>query len=541
MSNARQDRFSTLQLTRRAALQMGAIGSTMLLSSHRQSAEAATAAIIEKVTIGVGDEPPLFDAHRAYGGISSYFFTNVYEGLLATALDQHPVPALATKWDISPDGLTYAFTLREGVKFHTGELLTAEDVVFSFRRFRDPKVRTHQSNINHLQTCEAIGDHAVRIKLSRRDPTLLAMFANVNYFRILSKRYYDKVGDEGFEKAPVGTGPYKFVRRSIKQFWDLERFEDYWDEKPVIKRATFRVIPEAVTLAAALKTGEIDVVQSYPPTFVDELSKTRGFRVVKNRTVNTIDLRINAIRETDPVTGAPNPFADRRVRLAMNYAIDKDAIIKNLLKGMGEKVAVLFPEDIGYDPELKPYPYDPKKAKELLAEAGYSKGINANYYGLVGQRMPMSKEVGEAVAQYLTAAGIRTKVINEEYGMWLKRSNSRDSTADVSLQLYPFGYGMTWVGGAFHSAFGLKTNAYSGGPFSWWESKEYDAVVDEIWSAGDEATVEELCRKAARILHEGAGTVALYRVLIAYAMKDSLTFSPTVNSTAVELKNLRPA
>jgi peptide/nickel transport system substrate-binding protein len=236
------------------------------------------------------------------------------------------------------------------------------------------------------------------------------------------------------------------VRRSIKQFWDLERFEDYWDEKPVIKRATFRVIPEAVTLAAALKTGEIDVVQSYPPTFVDELSKARGFRIIKNRTVNTIDLRINAIREADPVTGAPNPFADRRVRLAMQQAIDRDAIIKNLLKGMGEKVAVLFPEDIGRDPDLKPYPYDPKMAKQLLAEAGYPKGITANYYGLVGQRMPMSKEVGEAVAQYLTAAGIRTKVINEEYGMWLKRSNSRDSKADVSLQLYPFGYGMTWVG-----------------------------------------------------------------------------------------------
>lgn len=171
-----------------------------------------------------------------------------------------------------------------------------------------------------------------------------------------------------------------------------------------------------------------------------------AFRIIKNRTVNTIDLRINAIREADPVTGAPNPFADRRVRLAMQQAIDRDAIIKNLLKGMGEKVAVLFPEDIGRDPDLKPYPYDPKMAKQLLAEAGYPKGITANYYGLVGQRMPMSKEVGEAVAQYLTAAGIRTKVINEEYGMWLKRSNSRDSKADVSLQLYPFGYGMTWVG-----------------------------------------------------------------------------------------------
>ena len=540
MAHDRSDRSGSYGFTRRSALKLALAGSAALPPSGLLASKAAAAVSIDKITIGVGDEPPIFDPHKAYGGISGYFFVNVYEGLLATDLDNKPIPALATKWSMSPDGLTYEFQLREGVKFHTGEPFTEEDVVFSFRRFRDPKVQSHQSNFSHVEGCEAIKKGTVRVKLSKQDPTFLALLANFNYFRIASKAYYDKAGDDAFEKSPVGTGPYKFVRRSIKESWELERFEDYWDEKPAFKRATFRVIPEAVTLAAALKTGEIDFVQNYPPTFVDELSKTPGFRIVKNKTINTIDLRINSIRGTDPATGAPNPFADRRVRMAMANAIDKDAIINRLLKGMGEKVAVLFPEDVGYDPNVKPYPYDLKKAKALLAEAGYPNGIDATYYGLVGQRMPMSKEVGEAVAQYLTAAGIRTKVVNEEYGMWLKRSNSRDSAADVSLQLYPFGYGMTWVGGAFHSAFGLKVNAYSGTPFSWWESKEYDTVVDEIWRTTEPAKVEELCRKAAQILYDGVGTIPLYRVIIAYAMKDTLTFSPTVNSTAVELKYLRP-
>jgi peptide/nickel transport system substrate-binding protein len=248
---------------------------------------------------------------------------------------------------------------------------------------------------------------------------------------------YAKVGDEGFEKVPVGTGPYKFVRRSVKQFWELERFDDYWGPKPEARRAIFRVIPEAVTLAAVLKTGDVDMVCNFPPAFVEELSKAPGYRVVKNKGNNTIDIRIKSIRQTDPVTGAPNPFVDRRVRLAVNYAIDKDAIIKNLLKGMGEKVAVLFPEDICYDPDLKPYPYDPGKAKALLAEAGYAKGLGATFYGLVGQRMPLSKEVGEVVAQYLTVVGIRTKVTNEEYGIWVKRGDRTQAPETLPLRLRP--------------------------------------------------------------------------------------------------------
>ena len=175
-----------------------------------------------------------------------------------------------------------------------------------------------------------------------------------------------------FEKAPVGTGPYKFVHRSIKESWELERFDDYWGPKPPIRRAIFRVIPEAATLAAVLKTGEVDMVQSYPPEFINSLSTNPAYRIIKNPSSNTIDIRINSIRKTDPVTGAANPFTDRRIRLAMNYAVDKNAIIKTLLKGMGQSAAVLFPGEIGYDPNLKPYPYDPKKAKQLLVEARVS-------------------------------------------------------------------------------------------------------------------------------------------------------------------------
>ncbi|WP_181832822.1 ABC transporter substrate-binding protein [Bosea caraganae] len=491
---------------------------------------------IEKVTIAVGDEPPTFDAHKAVGAIATYFTTNVYEGLTEFDTSNKLNPALATEWSVSGDGLAYEFKLRRNVKFHTGEPFTAKDVVFSFKRYRDPKVQPRQVTMEHLKDIELVDDYTVRIILSRIDPTFLNFLAHQMNLRILSKDYYDKVGDAGFEKAPVGTGPYKFVRRAIKEFWELERFDDYWGAKPAAKRAIFRVIPEAVTLASVLKTGEVDMVCDYPPVFIKDVESAGGFRVIRNKGSNTIDIRINCIRETVPGGTGPNPYRDRRVRLAMNYAIDKDTLIKRVLNGNGDKVAILFPEDIGYDPELKPYPYDPKKAKELLAEAGYPNGLDATFYGLVGQRMPMSKEVGEVVAQYLTAVGIRTKVVNEEYGIWLKRSDRTQQP-----ELYPFGYGLTFVGGTFHSAFGLKYYGYSGMPNSWFESKDYDAVVDQIYKTIDPKEVEQLARKAAKILHDEAGYVTLYRVVLAYAMKDSLQFTPTAISNTVELKNLRPA
>jgi len=547
MENNLLARLARHGVTRRQALHGMAWGGAALSGATLFGSRPAGAVAIDKVTIAVGDEPPVFDGHKAWGAISTYFTNNVYEGLTGVDIHYKTVPGLATDWSVSPDGLAYEFKLRRNAKFHTGDPVTAGDVEFSFRRYRDPKVQPHQVQLEHWKDIQVVDDHTVRIILSKVDPTFVASLSYLMTFRILSKNYYARVGDEGFEKAPVGTGPYKFVRRSVKEFWELERFDDYWGGAAPIKRAVFRVIPEAVTLAAVLKTGEVDMVQSYPAQFVAEMMQTPGYRVIKNKSSNTIDIRINSIRGTDPVTGAPNPYLDRRVRLAMNHAIDKDAIINSLLKGMGEKIAVLFPEDIGYDPALKAYPYDPKKARQLLAEAGYPNGLDATFYGLVGQRMPMSKEVCEIAAQYLTAVGLRTKVANEEYGLWLKRSDSADAPdssgagKSSALMLYPFGYGMTFVGGSFHSAYGLKWQGYSGMPNCWWWNKDYDAVVDRVYQATDPVKVEQLCREAAQVMHDGAGYVPLYRMILAYAMKDTLQFTPTVNSTAVELKNLRPA
>ncbi len=493
----------------------------------------------EKMVVGLGDDVTYFSSVRTSGGNASYLTRNVYESLLNINTNGEPVPALATSWKISPDGRSYEFKLRKGATYVNGDPVMAEDVVFVFANSKDPKLTPNQSAQRHWLRLEAVDNETVRYDLEFPDPGFLKSLAGSYSHHLIPKKYYDRIGgEEAFEKAPVGTGPYKVVERKIKEGWTLELYDGYWGEKPQFKKAEFRVIPEPSTRAAAMKVGEIDFAANFPPSFMEDIEKTGGFKVMKNPAGNTITIRINKLRETDPTTGAKNPFLDKRVRQAMSYSIDRDAIMDKILNGVGERMAVLFPDDFGYDPELKPYPYDPNKAKQLLAQAGYPNGFDTSFYGLLGERIPLSKEVGEAVAQYMTAAGIRTKVNNEEYAAWLARTQQSTSGGKPN-ELYPIGYGMTYVGGGSSPWQAWSINACDRMSHGWICDPEYDRMLEQLRLEGDMKKAEALVKTMARKIHDEQWTVVLYRNVVVYAMKDRVDFTPTAQSQYVELRNLR--
>ena len=496
-------------------------------------------ALPDKVIVGLGDDVPIFSSVRARGGNNRYITTNVYEGLTTTDPEGKVLPGLAVSWKVSPDGKSYEFKLRKGVTYVNGDPVVAEDVAFVFANSKVPGNAQSLSPEAHWKSVEILDAETVRYTLTTPDPGFLQTIGSSFQNHLIPQKYYDSVGgEEGFEKAPVGTGPYKVVDRKIKEGWTLERYEGYWGEKPQIKTAEFRVIPESSTRAAAMKVGEIDFSANFPPAAMEDLEKTGGFKLIKNPANQTISIRINKLRETDPATGKPNPFLDKRVRQAMAYSIDRDAIISKVLNGVGEKIAVLFPGDFGYDPELKPYPYDPNKAKQLLAQAGYPNGFDATFYGLLGERIPLSKEVGEAVAAYLTAAGIRTKVVPEEYAAWLARTQRAQSQGKPN-ELYPMGYGMTYVGGEGTPwlKWALLSCAHTG--HGWNCDPELDKQIDQFKTEGDAKKAEELAKALARKAHDEQYIVVLYRSIVVYAMKDRVEFTPTALSAFVELKNLR--
>ena len=424
-------------------------------------------------------------------------------------------PGLATAWKISPDGKEIEFTLRKGVKFHSGDPMTTRDVEFSLDRAR-AKNTTVRTRMKFVDRIEVIDDYRFKVHFKAPDVTYIPYRGGV---MIVSKSYYDRVGEDKFVRQPVGTGPYKVVRHVPGEYVDLERFEDYWGEKPSVREARFLFIPEDTTRVAKLKAGEVDFIGSCPYPSVSDVEKTPGLKVVKLPTGHPSPFVY--FQNKNPKT----PWYDRRVRLAMAYAIDCNAIIKNLLMGLPTHWAHLAPWELGYDPELKPYPYDPKRAKELLTEAGYPNGFELKLYWAITGRTPMTREMVEAIAAYFEAVGIRTKLIGEEWAAHYARSRSVKKNPDAEYVAFN---SVGFVAGAVEPTFILDIILTTEGGFSVYSNPEFDKVVAEARGTVNDAKRGELIKKAVKIAHEDVPHIPICNIVSVYAMKRNIDFTPTL-------------
>ncbi len=523
-----------------AALLIPGLVGMALVACTPSSAPATQGPLPEDVTIGVGEDVPMVRPWRdGTINIARNVSLNIYEALVSVTTGGNVVPALASSWDVSPDGKTYTFKLRKGATYINGDPVTVQDVAFAFANSKEPKLIPLGASQQHWLRVNVVDDQTVQYVLDWPDPGFLNALARSIQHSLIPEKYFNSVGgEEGFEKAPVGSGPYKLTDRRIKEGWTFERFDEYWGDKPQIRRAVVKVLPENTTRSAALKVGEIDFALNFPASFVKDLQNTGGFKLIKNATAGTITVRINKLRKTDPVSGAPNPFLDKRVRQAMSHAIDRDAMIDKVLDGMGEKLALLFPGDFGYDPEVRPYSYDPGKAKQLLAQAGYPNGFDATYYGLLGERFPLSQQVGEVVAQYLAAVGIRTKVTNEEYAAWLART-IRNTSEGKPNEMYPLQYGTSYVGGGTGSPYlSWRALGCQDTGINWNCDPDFDKQMEQLKLESDPNKAQALVKQLQRYADDQQWAIVLYRSVVLYGMKDRLQFTPTIQSSYTELRNL---
>src|SRR5437762_8763169 len=245
-------------------------------------------------------------------------------------------PGLAESWSVSRDGLAYDFVLRKGVKFHNGDPVTAEDVKFSLERYRGGAASTLKARIAAV---EVVDPHRVRIRLKQPWPDFMTFFGTpaTGAAWIVPKKYVEKVGEDGFKRAPVGAGPYKFVSFNPGVELVLEANEQYWRKVPNVKRLVFKAVPDEATRLAMLKRGEADVVYSIRGELAEEIKKTPGLslKAVGGAFTEWIAL----IDQWDP----KSPWADRRVRLAANHAIDRQAINQAEYLGLGKMTGSIIP------------------------------------------------------------------------------------------------------------------------------------------------------------------------------------------------------
>jgi peptide/nickel transport system substrate-binding protein len=309
-------------------------------------------------------------------------------------------PSLAESFTQSKDGLTYEFVLRRGVKFHNGDPVTAADVKFSFERYKGSGVKILKARVREVQV---VDPGRVRFHLKEPWPDFMAFFGTsaTGAAWIVPKAYVEKVGDDGFKRAPIGAGPYKFVSFNPGVELVMEAFEGYWRKTPHVKRLVYRSLPEETTRAAALKNGEVDIAYLFTGPVAQDVQRTPGLKLV-SRAVAPSVFWLDLPDQWD----AKSPWHDRRVRQAASLAIDRQALNQAETLGFSKPTGSLIPGALEFSKFFEPDPYDPAKARRLLAEAGYPNGFDAGDF----YPWPPYFSMGEALSAYLQAVGIRTRV-----------------------------------------------------------------------------------------------------------------------------------
>ncbi|MGW4799931.1 ABC transporter substrate-binding protein [Nonomuraea sp. NPDC004297] len=340
-----------------------------------------------------------------------------YETLLERTESGEMKPVLATEWK-QLDKRTYEFTLRPGVTFHDGAKLTAEDVVFSIERLIKGDYQDTVNTEPYFASAEAVDD--LTVKVSSIDPlgTFLPRVAGI---RIVPKHVVEKVGDQQFARNPVGTGPFTFTSWTRDSELRATAFAGYWGQKPVAKGITYRVLPEASARMSALTSGEIDVALNLPKETTAQLESADCCKVATTPTNRVFFIGMNTNQE---------PLNKPKVRQALNYAIDKETLSRTIMSGNvklhGDGKSLMFGESItGFDPDVTGYPYDPEKAKALLAEAGYPNGIDITFAG-PRARYPNDAALVEAMAEMLKKAGVNAKVDLTEWNTYWPKTQAGD-------------------------------------------------------------------------------------------------------------------
>jgi peptide/nickel transport system substrate-binding protein len=324
--------------------------------------------------------------------------TQIYEGPVWINDDNEVEPALATEWEVNDDATVFTFKLREGVKFHNGETMDADDWVASWLAASEDR-NVYAYLYQKVTSVVAIDDMTVEMTLGSSD----ALFGReLSEWAILPASQYESEGVDGIEANPIGTGAFKFVSWDRGDRIVLEAFEDYWNEGlPLVDGIIFRPIPDSSTRLAAVQTGEVHIAQRFNSEEAATLEGSANVQVV----TYPVD-RVYYIAFNNLTTGIGTPLESREVRLAMNHAVDRQAIVDALFDGQAAlATGLISTSSLGFDDSLAPYPYDPDLAMQLLADAGYPDGFTIGFACPTGAYVNF-EEVCQAIAGYLEAVGI---------------------------------------------------------------------------------------------------------------------------------------
>jgi len=405
----------------------------------------------------------------------------IHDALVKPMPGNAMAPSLAESWKASPDGLTHTFSLRRGVKFHNGEPVTAEDVKFSFTRYKGTASKLLKERVAGVDVVDPL---TVRFRLKQPWPDFMTFYATpaTGAAWIVPKKYVESVGDEGFKKAPVGAGPYRFVSFKPGVELTLEAYEPYWRKAPSVKRLVMRSVPDETTRLAMLKRGEADIAYSMRGIVGEEIRRTPGLTF--KPTLTTWTEWIQFADQWD----AKSPWHDRRVRLAAVLAVDRQGINQAEYLASARVTGSIIPHAMEFAWPVPAYAHDPAKARALLAEAGYPNGFDA---GPIATDMAYATSV-EAVANNLQSVGIRVTVRGLERAGFLKENAEKKLRPLVR----------TASGAPGNASTRLEAFVVTGGTYAYGGYPDIDGLFREQVSEPDRKKREATLQKIQQLMHE---------------------------------------
>ena len=477
---------------------------------------AAASAQPAQLVISQPAEATTMDPGRSTQVLTVNYFVNLYDTLTRWDTSLQLQPGLATSWK-NVNETTWEFTLRQGVKFHDGAPLTAEDVKATLERNLQPGKTVVTPGFTTIEAVQIASPTVIRIITKKPDPLIAVRMAQMGS-QILPARLTTDDGVKELARRPIGTGAYRFVEWVKDERLVMEANRDWWGwegKPPAIERVVWKPIPDDFPRIVALEKGEADIITNVPPDRMKSIADGRATRLVTVQATRYVVLSMNT---TQP------PLSDKRVRQAMHYALDVAAIIKNLYAGMGKPFSGgVADTDFGYNAALKPYPYDPGKAKALLTQAGYGGGVDLTVHAGTGT-MVNDKALIETIVDMWSRVGIRGRIEMMEMGARQRMNNERvvppsglllgnpQSTlldADGSLWriFHPTGFnGKYWIGSQ--------------------PGQRFHDLMEQARYSLDPKKRKALYAEATAIIHEEKPWLELFQEVVVYGTSRRVAFRP---------------
>ncbi len=479
-------------------------------TAARQPSEPLTAPPPGKTELVIGQAADVttLDPQRSTQGNDIYVTFNIFDNLVARDRNLQLQPMLATEWTLV-DELTWEFKLRSGVTFHNGEPFGADDVEFTIERTYTDEDSLVKTVFTTVQDVQVVDDLTVRFIMKSPDsllPGRLAFYGG----QIMPKDYFAEAGQERFAQEPVGTGPVRFVERVPDDHLTLARHDGYWGEPIAFETVVFRPIPEAASRIAALETGEVDIITRVPP---DQVERVRNLENARVEQVLYNGLYVMVVNSQRP------PLDKPLVKQALSLAIDRQAIVEELWSGQGTiPTGPAVPGDFAFNPDLPPFEYNPDRARELLAQAGYNgeeiviettDGYIANDRVMAEAIQAMWQDVGVNVRLEIIEQAVRTQKNAEKSWLGIWWSDPTNTLADPD--------GMMW------------RLLAPGGLQDYWRDPEFDQLGQEARSSLDPALRERNYRRMFEIFRENLPWLPIIQPYESYGVANYVEWYPYAN------------